>query len=154
MYKRVPFGYRNAPQIFMRLIDEIITRAKLRHCVKAFVDDITAHVFRVPIYRIIGAPSRTRKNQASAWEVGSHRQTNSSEQRAPAQKLPRIGRVLQALRQKVCLHLLSSRRTPSKRGRLQMDSPPAKSFSRPERSSQDFLRTVPACAQGVLQNLH
>ena len=43
MYKRVPFGYRNAPQVFMRLIDEIITRAKLRHCVKAFVDDITAH---------------------------------------------------------------------------------------------------------------
>ena len=27
----------------MRLIDQIITKAKLRHCVKAFVDDITAH---------------------------------------------------------------------------------------------------------------
>ena len=43
MYNRVPFGYGNAPQVFTQLIDDIITKAKLRHCVKAFVDDITAH---------------------------------------------------------------------------------------------------------------
>ena len=43
MYLRMPFGCRNAPQVFMRLIDEIITRARLRKKVKAFVDDITAH---------------------------------------------------------------------------------------------------------------
>lgn len=36
-------GYKNAPQVFMRHIDEIITRNKLRKKVKAFVDDITAH---------------------------------------------------------------------------------------------------------------
>jgi hypothetical protein len=42
-YTRVPFGYRNAPQIFMRLIDQIITNASLRSKAKAFVDDITAH---------------------------------------------------------------------------------------------------------------
>ena len=42
-YTRVPFGYRNAPQVFMRLIDKIITDANLRSKVKAFVDDITAH---------------------------------------------------------------------------------------------------------------
>ena len=39
----MPFGYRNAPQIFVRLIDQILTDAGLRAKVKAFVDDITAH---------------------------------------------------------------------------------------------------------------
>ena len=39
----MPFGYKNAPQVFMRLIDEIITKAQLRDVVKAFVDDITSH---------------------------------------------------------------------------------------------------------------
>ena len=39
----MPFGYKNAPQVFMRRIDEIITRKQLRHRVKAFVDDITTH---------------------------------------------------------------------------------------------------------------
>ena len=42
-YTRMPFGYKNAPSIFMRLVDQIITRARLRHCVAAFVDDITTH---------------------------------------------------------------------------------------------------------------
>lgn len=42
-YTRVPMGYRNAPQVFMRLIDQILTDAGLRAKVKAFVDDITAH---------------------------------------------------------------------------------------------------------------
>lgn len=27
----------------MRLIDAIITKAKLRHCVAAFIDDVTTH---------------------------------------------------------------------------------------------------------------
>jgi hypothetical protein len=39
----MPFGYKNAPQVFMRLIDSIITKARLRHCVAAFIDDITTH---------------------------------------------------------------------------------------------------------------
>lgn len=42
-YCRMPFGYKNAPQVFMRLIDAIVTRARLRHCVAAFIDDITTH---------------------------------------------------------------------------------------------------------------
>ena len=42
-YTRMPFEYKNAPSIFMRLVDQIITKARLRHCVAAFVDDITTH---------------------------------------------------------------------------------------------------------------
>ena len=39
----MPFGYKNAPKVFMRRIDEIITKRKLRERVKAFVDDINTH---------------------------------------------------------------------------------------------------------------
>jgi hypothetical protein len=67
-YLRVPFGYRNAPQVFMRLIDQIITDAGLRAMVKAFVDDITAHGATWELY--LEAQRRILKALASAnWLV-------------------------------------------------------------------------------------
>ena len=39
----MPFGYKNAPQAFMRMIDSILIKAGLQDGVAAFVDDITAH---------------------------------------------------------------------------------------------------------------
>lgn len=36
-------GFKNAPPIFMRLVDRILTTKGLRQNVAAFVDDITTH---------------------------------------------------------------------------------------------------------------
>ena len=46
----MPFGYKNAPQAFMRMIDNILIKAGLSQGVAAFVDDITAHGDTWPTY--------------------------------------------------------------------------------------------------------
>lgn len=40
-YSRMPFGNKNAPQMFMLRINEIITMRKFRERVKSFMEDIT-----------------------------------------------------------------------------------------------------------------